>query len=316
MKRFLWAAILALFIHVLLFGFGGRFLNREILKPLPQTLSFTLVADRPKPDSKKAVKTPAKAEISKPPEPEKKAVPTEALSPPVIEEKTPVVEEIPELEEIPEEKELPEEEPPEPEPEKVIPKVTTAPEKKPVKLDKPAPPKKPAPEKKVEVKKKKKVVKRPTKKNPVKKKAAKIEPLPRQPKKETTETPVEKTTKEEMTSKPPDVSSQSPSANEKSKISSGPKVVKASPSYARNPRPKYPRVARRRGYEGVVLLKVMVDREGRVDDLVVLKSSGHGVLDRSALNAVKNWVFQPGTIDGRRTKMWVQVPVRFELKGR
>ncbi len=97
---------------------------------------------------------------------------------------------------------------------------------------------------------------------------------------------------------------------------SGPKVVMASPAYSENPDPVYPRVARKRGYEGVVLLKVLVGGDGRVEDLLVSKSSGYDVLDRSALKAVREWLFEPGNVDGKLVKMWVKVPVQFALKGR
>ncbi|MCG6880189.1 MAG: energy transducer TonB, partial [Deltaproteobacteria bacterium] len=74
--------------------------------------------------------------------------------------------------------------------------------------------------------------------------------------------------------------------------------------------------ARRRGYEGVLLLKVLVNGDGKVADLLVLKSSGYSMLDKSAVRAVRNWRFEPGTVDGKPAKMWVQVPVRFKLNQR
>jgi protein TonB len=88
----------------------------------------------------------------------------------------------------------------------------------------------------------------------------------------------------------------------------------ALPLYKQNEPPLYPLKARRLGYEGIVMLKVLIDDNGRVDDLRVLKSSGHRVLDRAALSAVKKWLFEPGTEDGVKKKMWVKIPVRFDLK--
>lgn len=88
----------------------------------------------------------------------------------------------------------------------------------------------------------------------------------------------------------------------------------ASPLYKQNMSPPYPRKARRLGYEGIVLLKVLIDENGRVDDLAVIQSSGHTVLDRAALSAVKKWLFEPGTEGGIKKKMWVKIPVRFDLK--
>jgi protein TonB len=95
---------------------------------------------------------------------------------------------------------------------------------------------------------------------------------------------------------------------------SGTVLKLALPLYKQNEPPLYPLKARRLGYEGIVMLKVLIDEEGRVDDLRVLKSSGHRVLDRAALSAVKKWLFEPGTKGGVEKKMWVKIPVRFDLK--
>ena len=93
------------------------------------------------------------------------------------------------------------------------------------------------------------------------------------------------------------------------------KVIKlALPLYKQNTVPPYPLKARRLGYEGIVMLKVLIDENGRVDDLMVLESSGHRVLDRAALSAVKKWLFEPGTEGGVKKKMWVKIPIHFDLK--
>jgi protein TonB len=68
------------------------------------------------------------------------------------------------------------------------------------------------------------------------------------------------------------------------------------------------------GYEGLVMLKVLVNENGRVEDLAVFKSSGYGALDRAAISSVKTWLFEPGTEDGKKKKMWVKVPIRFQLE--
>ena len=88
----------------------------------------------------------------------------------------------------------------------------------------------------------------------------------------------------------------------------------ARPLYKQNTSPPYPRKARRLGYEGLVMLKVLIDENGRVDHLTVLESSGYAILDRAALSAVKKWLFEPGTEGGIRKKMWVKIPVHFDLK--
>ncbi len=72
--------------------------------------------------------------------------------------------------------------------------------------------------------------------------------------------------------------------------------------------------ARRRGFQGTVVLEVMVDRNGRVGDLRVLKSSGYKVLDRAASASVMEWIFKPAIKGNENIEMWVRVPVCFQLK--
>jgi protein TonB len=93
-------------------------------------------------------------------------------------------------------------------------------------------------------------------------------------------------------------------------------IQKASPLYQVNPPPKYPRLARRRGLEGIVILKAFIGTDGRVKSLSIFKSSGHSILDKAALKAVQCWQFSPGVIDGRPEEMQVKVPVRFQLNKR
>lgn len=91
-------------------------------------------------------------------------------------------------------------------------------------------------------------------------------------------------------------------------------LKEAVPIYRQNPPPGYPRIARRKGYEGTVVLEVLVGREGRVSDLRLLHSCGHAVLDEAAADSVRSWLFDPGTRDNDPVEMWVKVPVRFQLK--
>jgi periplasmic protein TonB len=90
-------------------------------------------------------------------------------------------------------------------------------------------------------------------------------------------------------------------------------IHEAKPAYRSNPSPKYPRIARIRGYQGNVLLDVLVNADGNVEDVKIFKSSGHPVLDKAAKSTVKLWLFEPGRIGKRKVDMWVRVPIRFEL---
>ncbi len=56
----------------------------------------------------------------------------------------------------------------------------------------------------------------------------------------------------------------------------------ALPRYDINPKPKYPRVAKLRGWEGVVLFSVHVLQDGSVGKVSMLASSGYRSLDKSA----------------------------------
>lgn len=96
---------------------------------------------------------------------------------------------------------------------------------------------------------------------------------------------------------------------------SGAVLTAVSPRYRSNGRPAYPLAARLRGYEGMVLLSVEVSADGRVDDLMVKRSSGYEVLDRSALEAVRNWTFEPARRMGQPVRMRVDIPVKFVLQG-
>lgn len=88
----------------------------------------------------------------------------------------------------------------------------------------------------------------------------------------------------------------------------------AIPRYVGNPKPPYPQIARRRGYEGTVRLEVEVLATGRVGRIRVKESSRYEVLDRSALNTVKGWRFIPAKVGGVPVKSTVIVPITFQIK--
>lgn len=87
----------------------------------------------------------------------------------------------------------------------------------------------------------------------------------------------------------------------------------AVPEYGINPKPEYPLSARRRGYEGEVVFRVLVLDNGDVGDLEILKTSGFEILDNSAHTALQEWKFIPGKLNGRSVSSWVKVPILFRL---
>lgn len=90
-------------------------------------------------------------------------------------------------------------------------------------------------------------------------------------------------------------------------------VIKAIPLYQYNPKPEYPQLARRRGWEGIVSLLVDVTENGYVASIDLHESCGYKILDKAAIRAVKTWRFSPGTRDGQRTPSTVVIPVHFRL---
>ena len=101
--------------------------------------------------------------------------------------------------------------------------------------------------------------------------------------------------------------------NSRRASSSGVKAT-TKPSYLRNPPPRYPDSAQRRGLEGTALLRAGISNKGRVQTLRVIRSSGHSILDQAALRAVRTWRFRPATSAGRPVQATVEVPVEFRLR--
>lgn len=92
------------------------------------------------------------------------------------------------------------------------------------------------------------------------------------------------------------------------------RIIMARPRYDRNPKPLYPRLARRRGYEGLVVLRVEILPDGRVGEVRVERSSGHHILDKSALKTVKKWKFIPARRGDDPIRIWAEVPIKFDLE--
>ncbi len=91
-------------------------------------------------------------------------------------------------------------------------------------------------------------------------------------------------------------------------------IIFAQPRYAENPKPLYPREAKKKGYEGEVLLRIEVLSNGRVGTIEVKRSSGHELLDRSAMTAVKQWTFIPARKGETPVPVWVHIPIAFQLR--
>ena len=77
--------------------------------------------------------------------------------------------------------------------------------------------------------------------------------------------------------------------------------------------PVYPEVARRARISGVVHLRCIIDKEGRIRDAAVVRST-FGGLDQAALDAVQRWRFVPGSLHGRPVDTIFELTISFTMK--
>lgn len=85
--------------------------------------------------------------------------------------------------------------------------------------------------------------------------------------------------------------------------------------YLNNPKPPYPALSRRLHEEGVVQLRILVNPDGSVARLELIKSSGYPRLDESAMNTVQSsWKFEPARQAGKPIQAWVIVPIDFKFR--
>ena len=76
--------------------------------------------------------------------------------------------------------------------------------------------------------------------------------------------------------------------------------------------PKYPEQAREQWITGTVIVEFVVDEEGNVRNPFIYKTS-NPVFNEAALDAVKQWRFEPGELNGKPVKVRVRQPLPFLL---
>ena len=84
------------------------------------------------------------------------------------------------------------------------------------------------------------------------------------------------------------------------------------PKLLKKVEPKYTPEAKDAKIEGAVVIKVVVTTEGKADNIEVVKGLDPG-LDQNAMDAVAQWVFQPGTKDGQPVNVSATIEVNFRL---
>ncbi len=78
--------------------------------------------------------------------------------------------------------------------------------------------------------------------------------------------------------------------------------------------PRYPPAARRLGEEGIVVLRVELDEQGKVCAAKISASSGFGRLDDAALAAVRTWQCTPAQREGKPVRAIAVQPFKFILQ--
>jgi protein TonB len=78
-------------------------------------------------------------------------------------------------------------------------------------------------------------------------------------------------------------------------------------------RPVYPEFSRDSGIEGAVAVKVVVNKEGKVTEAVVLASDVTAEMEQAALKAARGCLFKPGSQRGKPVPVAVMIPFEFRL---
>ena len=92
-------------------------------------------------------------------------------------------------------------------------------------------------------------------------------------------------------------------------------AVDQPPREISTPSPSYPRRALRRGIEGSVVVRLLIDRSGRVEDARVVQVDGPNRFGEAVMEVVQRWRFEPARHRGQRVRVWGVKTVRFELRG-
>jgi periplasmic protein TonB len=77
--------------------------------------------------------------------------------------------------------------------------------------------------------------------------------------------------------------------------------------------PEYPPLARQARIQGTVVLRAIINREGRIENLQLV--SGHPMLVQAAMDAVRQWRYRPYVLNDQPLEVETQITVNFTLVG-
>jgi protein TonB len=79
--------------------------------------------------------------------------------------------------------------------------------------------------------------------------------------------------------------------------------------------PVYPPYEKQEGIEGMVTVEMLVDENGRVAEANALSVMGPDSFSESALDAVRQFLFEPPLAGGQPTTIWVRLRIKFRITG-
>ena len=92
-----------------------------------------------------------------------------------------------------------------------------------------------------------------------------------------------------------------------------PTYVEQLPTVVKSVKPIYPTLPKEAGIEGLVVVKVLVGKDGHVLDVLLSDKIQVPMLNEAALTAARQWMFTPGMDNGRAVACWITIPFRFRL---
>lgn len=85
------------------------------------------------------------------------------------------------------------------------------------------------------------------------------------------------------------------------------------PRVVYQPLPHYTDEAKAARIEGIILIRGIIRKTGRVDNMVVLRGLGYGLDERALETLAKEWRFEPGTFNGEPVDVQVNIEMSFRL---
>jgi TonB family protein len=76
----------------------------------------------------------------------------------------------------------------------------------------------------------------------------------------------------------------------------------------------YPSFSKRNGEQGAVVIRLIVDQSGSVEDAFLLQSSTFPRLDRAGYDIGKRYIFKPYLINGKPIRVSTNLLIKFNLK--